>query len=103
MGGEWTVTEESVTAMQNMSTELEEKMAEILLAVSNLVDCYEENRDGLGYHSGEILNLLKDLRTTTDEANEPVKKLVLKLRKAAAIRKAHIERQRYQSSKGKSR
>ena len=102
MGGEWTVTEESVKAMENMSSELETKMAEILLAIDNLINAYEENKDGLGAHSSEILDLLKDLRDTTNEANDPVKKLVLKLRKAAILRRKHIERQGYQS-KGKSR
>ena len=103
MGGEWCVTDESVKAMQNMSKELEVKITEILTAIAELIDSYEENKDGLGYHSSEILNLLSDLRTTTDEANEPVKKLVLKLRKAAAIRNAHIQKQAYQSTKGRSR
>ena len=103
MSGEWNVTEESVRAMENMSSELTFKMSDILNAVMALIDSYEENKDGLGAHSNEILSLLHDLRSTTDEANAPVKKLVLKLRKAAAIRKAHIQKQTYQSSKGRSR
>ena len=102
MGGEWSVTEESVKAMENMAVELTEKMAEILLAIDTLINEYEDNKDGLGVHSAEILNLLKDLRDTTNEANDPVKILVKILRKSAAIRKGHIQRQGYQS-KGKSR
>ena len=43
MGGEWSVTDESVKAMQNMSKELEVKITEILTAIAELIDSYEEN------------------------------------------------------------
>ena len=101
--GEWTVTDEAVNALNNMATELNEKAAEILQEVLTLIECFEDNKDGLGAHSEDILNLLKELRETTDEANEPVKKLVKKLVKAAAIRKAHIDTSVYQQQKGRSR
>ena len=101
--GEWTVTEESVEAIKNLRAELNTKVGEIAQEVLVLIESYEDNKDGLGYHSGEILNLLKDLRSTTDEANGLVKRLVKKLKIVAAIRKNHIDTPTQQAGKGRSR
>lgn len=96
----WTVTEDSISAMNNLSSQLNEKLGEISKEVLNVINVYEENKDGLGNHSAEILALLKEVNSTTDDASGPVKELVKKLSKAAAIRKAHIDTNIYG---GKSR
>ena len=96
----WSVTEDSIAAMQTLSTELNDKLAEILQEVLNLISVYEENKDGLGHHSADIMALLEELKAITDDATDPVKQLIKKLVKAAAIRKAHIDTNVYG---GKSR
>ena len=90
--GEWTVTEESVKAMQDLASQLTSVLNEIESEFQQLVSVYEENKDGLGYHSGEIGKLIKDVEEQETIAKKIGKILVNKLRKSAAFRKAHIEK-----------
>ena len=60
---------------------------------------FEGNEDGLGHHSSSIRDLIEEVEQTESEAALPVKKLVLKLLKAAKIRQAHIDNNRYGRSR----
>lgn len=91
----WAVTHEAVQAMNNLSQSLEEIATRIHSEVDQLKQVYETEKDGLGAHSGDIQALLDDVGAAEEEASRPVKKLVLKLTRAAAIRMSHIETQRY--------
>lgn len=99
--GEWTVTEEAIAALESMAAQLQTLAAEMKQETQNLKDCYEENQDGLGYHSPKIQALIEEVGLTEEEASRPVMKLVLKLTKAALIRRGHIETNTYQP--GRSR
>ena len=98
---EWTVTEEAVAAMQNMTSQLQALSEQIKAETQQLKTSYEENQDGLGYHSAKIQTLIEEVEETEEAASRPVLKLVLKLTKAAIIRKAHMETDSYQP--GRSR
>ena len=99
--GEWTVTEEAVQALENMASQLQTLSEQIKAETQKLKNSYDENRDGLGYHSAKIQTLIEEVEETEEAASRPVLKLVLKLTKAAIIRKAHIEKDSYQP--GRSR
>ena len=96
----FTVTDEAVKALANMAVELESKMGEIQKAITALKTAYDDNKAGLGYHSDSIAGLLEDLEQTGEEANIPVKKLVLKLQRAALIRSKHREENVYSKGMG---
>ncbi len=98
----WEVTEAAIAALNNMSVQLQELATKINQETQNLKAAYDENKDGLGAHSSDIQTLLDELETTEEEASVPVKKLVLKLTRAALIRQKHIDTQRYTQSKGRS-
>lgn len=99
----WEVTEQAIAAMNNMSAQLQELAAKINQETQQLKASYDENKDGLGAHSADIQALLDEVETAEEDASIPVKKLVLKLTKAALIRQKHIETKRYTQSKGRSR
>lgn len=96
------VTEEAVRTFQNMATQLLELGEALHTEVLRLKEVYDETKDGLGAHSASIEALLEDVGGAESDAGEQVKKLVLKLTRAALIRQSHIERERY-SSLGRSR
>ncbi len=98
---EWTVTEEAVAALENMASQLQTLSEQIKAETQQLKTSYDENRDGLGYHSAKIQTLIEEVEATEEEAARPVMKLVLKLTRAAMIRRAHIEKDSYQP--GRSR
>ena len=95
----YAVTEEAVSALESMGAELDELTEAIRMINGSLRSAFEENEAGLGAHSADILTLIEDVEATTEEANGPVKKLVLKLRRAAMIRRKHIEERRYGRSR----
>lgn len=99
----WQVTEQTIATLRNMSTHLQELAAKINQETQQLKAAYDDNKDGLGAHSADILALLEEVESTEAEGSKPVLKLVLKLQKAALIRQKHIETQRYTQSKGRSR
>ena len=98
----WTVTEESIQAMDNTKGRLTELEASIRQEIQKLKSVYEENNDGLGAHSNEIGSLIEEVEKAGEDASKPVLKLVLKLTRAAAIRRAHIENDPYKGN-GRSR
>ena len=89
---EWTVTEEAVQMMTEMSDRLYETIQTIMSESQQLADSFEENEDGLGYHSAAIACLLDEIAETEAAAEAMGFRLVIKVRKAAAVRKAHIEK-----------
>lgn len=97
----WQVTEQAVAAMNNMSTQLQEYMVKIHQETAKMKATFESNQDGLGAHSASIQTLIEEVEGTEQDATIPVKKLVLKLQRAALIRQKHIETQRYTQSKGR--
>lgn len=99
----WQVTEQAIATMNNMSTHLQELAAKINQETQQLKSSYDDNKEGLGAHSADILALLEEVEAAESEGSIPVKKLVLKLTKAALIRQKHIEEQRYTQAKGRSR
>lgn len=99
----WQVTEEAIAAMNNMATQLQELAVKIHQETEKMKSTFEENQDGLGAHSADIQALIDDVEGTEQAASIPVKKLVLKLVKAALIRQKHIDTQRYTQDKGRSR
>lgn len=99
----WQVTEQAIAAMNNMSAQLQELAAKIHSETEKMKSTFEENQDGLGAHSADIQALIEEVEGTEQDASIPVKKLVLKLQRAALIRQKHIETQRYSQGKGRSR
>lgn len=98
-----TVTQESISALTNMGTQLEQLAAKIHQETGKLRSAYEENKDGLGPHSESILKLLEEVEGAESAASIPVKKLVLKLTRAAVIRQDILNKNRYTSSQTKGR
>ena len=91
----WEVTPEAVSAMESTAARLEELSAAIHAETGKLRSVYEENESGLGYHSADIGQLLEELESIEQDASGPVLKRVLKLTRAAAVRKAHIDNNPY--------
>lgn len=96
----WGVNENAIAALENLSSQLTEVSDRIKQETQKLRTTFEDNEEGLGYHTSSILALIEEVEQTDNEASVPVKKLVLKLTKAAVIRRGHIENDRY---KGRSR
>lgn len=101
--GSTTVTEQAVTALVNMSSQLQEFSAKIHQETEKMKSTYEENQSGLGPHSASIQQLIEEVEGTEQGASVPVKKLVLKLQRAAVIRKGIIENDRYTKVSGRTR
>ena len=97
------VTEEAVKLLQDISDLMNNMSVTAGAAAHNLNAVYEENKDGLGAHAEFIRKMLQDLGQQSNDADEPVKKLALKLRKSALVRKNLIDNNVYQSGKGRSR
>lgn len=91
----WQVTEQAIAAMNNMSAQLQELIEKIHSETKKTKSTFEENQDGLGAHSTDIQALIDEVEGTEQDATTPVKKLVLKLQRAALIRRKHIERNTY--------
>ena len=98
-----TVTEEAVAALMNMASQLQELSARIHQETEKMKSTYEENQSGLGPHSASIQNLIDEVEGTEQGASIPVKKLVLKLQRAAVIRKGILENDRYTKVSGRTR
>lgn len=97
------VTEQAIASLNNMSVHLQELAEKIHNETEILKTVFEENQLGLGAHSADIQTLIEEVEGTEEDAAIPVKKLVLKLQRAALIRQKHIETQRYTPSMGRSR
>lgn len=97
------VTDQAVASLNNMSMQLQELAERIHKETELLQSVFEENQDGLGAHSQDIQNLIEEVQGAEEDASIPVKKLVLKLQRAALIRQKHIETKRYNQGLGRSR
>lgn len=95
--GSWQVTEQAVADMNNISKQLQNIAAKIHSETEKIKSAFEENHDGMGAHSANIQALIEDVEGTEQDAAIPVQKLVLKLQRAALVRKKHIENNRYGS------
>lgn len=84
------VSQEAVDALINMGNQLADDEAEIKLAVANLKRVFEENQQGLGAHTAQILELIEEVEAIGEEGDKLVLKLVLKLKRAAGVRQQHI-------------
>lgn len=99
----WTVSEEGIAALNNMAAQLEELSKTIHDETSTLMQVFEENQAGLGAHAESIRSLIEDLQDTEEDATIPVKKLVLKLQRAALIRARSLNDDPYSLGTGRSR
>lgn len=93
--GSVTVTEEAVAKLNEYSSIIRESNAEIKEECDSLARIFDENKDSLGAHSDSIDALIEEARRIAAEASDTMRNLSLKLTKAAAIRKAHLELDRY--------
>ena len=92
------VSEDAITVLYNMlSTVVDGKQA-IKKEINVLKSAYEENAHGLGYHSGQIQNLIDQLDEIADEGSAPIKMLVYKLKKSIFTRIRIMQEQRYKHS-----
>ncbi|MCD7822445.1 MAG: hypothetical protein LUG86_00235 [Oscillospiraceae bacterium] len=101
MPGPVTVSDEGIKALENMADNLTLLSGRLHQETQTLLDVYEENKSGLGRYSAEILKILEDMGEEEAEASYPVKKLVLKLQRAAIVRKGR--QNAFSNSKGRSR
>lgn len=70
------VTDQAKQALNTLSGNVTELSIDLLNAAKNLMNVYEENKDGLGYHNASIQELLDDLATFT--ADESKTKILIK-------------------------
>ncbi len=84
------VSDAAIAALTNMSAQMTELAGAIHDAVESLKQTFEENRAGLGPHTASIEKLLEELADVEEDASNPVKILVLKLTRAALIRKRSL-------------
>lgn len=103
MGSGVNVSEQAIMQLNNMAAQLQQISDDIHKEVAQLRQVFEENEEGLGSHSGDILSLIEDVESAEDDASKPVLKLVLKLQRVALIRMKHLTTNEYTNSKGKSR
>ena len=99
----WNVSDEAIAALINMSGTLQEIATKIHQETEKLKATFEENKDGLGAHSDDIIAIIEDIEASEEDANIPVKKLVLKLQRSALARKIHNERNTIAKNNGRSR
>lgn len=98
----WQVTEQAIAAMNNMSAQLQELVTRIHQETEKIKSTFEDNQEGLGSHSGEILELINNVEITEQEGSKPVAKLQIKLRRAVLIRQKHIDENKYGSGSRKT-
>ena len=98
----WKVSEQAIVALNNLSTQLQELAKKIHQESENMKSVYEDSQDGLGSHSGDILQLIYLVEMAEQDGSKPLAKLQLKLAQAADIRKNHIDKNPYGSRNGKS-
>ena len=89
------VTEEAIAKLEAMASSMEETSQKIHQETAKLESVFQENESGLGAHSAEIQALIEEVKRTEEDATVPVTKLVLRLRKAAMIRREHLNNSRY--------
>lgn len=96
----WAVTQEVVQQLQTMSDRLQQLTDNVQQQIENVEQIFQEYRAGLGAHTADIQGVLESVKQTQEEAGQLTRKLSFRLRKAASVRKQHIENNRY--GKGRS-
>ena len=91
----WATTEEGVKSIESCKNSLEGAMSALNGAYDRLQGVFDSNKDGLGPHAESIQAVLDEVNESQGTASNGVKKLVLKLTKAATIRNAIIGNNRY--------
>lgn len=99
----WKVTEQAVEALQSLSSKLSEQAVKISKESQVLMSCYEENREGLGAHAGSIGSLLDEMCLVEREGDRALKKLHVKLERAASIRRKQLDTNNYASKSNSSK
>lgn len=99
-GNEWSVSEESVERMRQLSETMTETVVGLQEELNSLKSVFEENEAGLGRHSDKILALIIEMDQWQKEAAAAVKKLAFRLLKAASIRRVHIDNSVYSGKIG---
>lgn len=87
----WTVTEEAIGQMRQLAEQLDSLSEAVHREFSDLLIKAEENKDGLGPHSAQILQVLDSLQENNERLRVQFAMLSVKLLKAAAIRAAVLE------------
>lgn len=93
----WATNEEAVQSIENCKSSLSTTMDAMNGAYDKLQGVFDSNKDGLGPHADSIQAVLDEVNENQGTGTTGVKKLVLKLTKAAAIRNAIIGNNRYRS------
>lgn len=96
----WKVTEEAVQNLMDLSQQLSDSVEIISNSVSHISESYEELKVGLGAHTSDIGDLVENVCGLQLEIKRSTDKLSLKLRKAAAIRRQHLEENVYRIGNG---
>lgn len=91
----WAVTQEAVRQLQSMSDRLQQLTQSVQQQIQNTEQTFQENKSGLGAHTGDIQAVLDGVKHTQEEGGKLANKLSFRLQKAASVRKRHIENNRY--------
>lgn len=86
------MTQESVTTLKNLANKLNESTETIKTAKTKLESSFEEKKELLGPHTGEIKQILDTVSETQDQGHASVVKLQAKLVKSAAKLKTILDR-----------
>jgi archaellum component FlaC len=99
----WKTDEEAVEEMLNMAMNFLELQEKIHTDITKLRSTFDSCSDGLGEHVKSIEELIETVEAIEDDGGKDVKRLVLKLKRAALIRKNIIDNDRYSKIKGLTR
>jgi uncharacterized protein Yka (UPF0111/DUF47 family) len=99
----WKTDEEAVEEMCNMASEFTEFSEKIHTEITKLRSTFDSCNDGLGKHVKSIEELIEAVESIENEGGRDVKKLVLRLNRAALIRKTIIDNDRYSKINGLTR
>ena len=91
----YTVTEEAVETMNNVSAYFDELISQLQQSINQLQTTFNDNQAGCGAHAESIQALIDYLNMLTQQASNPIKILALKLIKASLKRRDHIDTDNY--------
>lgn len=95
---EWEVTEDVVLRMRQMADQMDDTKERLQTECAILLAFAQEREGTLGPHSSDILTLIGHIDEINKEAGLELSKLSLKIFKAATIREAHLNGNRYSAS-----
>lgn len=93
--GVWTTTEEAMAAFRKLAADLEKTDDDLAGALAALKRVYEEQQEGLGYHSKDIGDLIAAMEGSRKDGKRELDRLILALTRAAALRGAIQQTSRY--------